>query len=213
MIIIVASLSLLSTQCHKDCVSEKLGEIRFTQNELNIVPYDGTETLVFKDSINDSIIYIGTGRNSKYTFDVRHEFPDNYECPGNYYNTEINYTKFEGTNNSKILIDLYMDSPFLGNLKKYIYIRISYNNIDTWYFDGEMIFDATNVQNASPSNACVLAFNDSLIIGSNTFFNVYTLMQIILPNNLKNLQVIYYTFSNGIVGFKTEEGHLWYLAL
>jgi len=45
------------------------------------------------------------------------------------------------------------------------------------------------------------------------FYNVYVLKQIIKPDKDENLQYVYYSVSKGVVGFRTEEGHLWYLAL
>lgn len=65
LIIIVVSLTLLNAQCKNDCESKKIGDLNFTQDELNIVPYNGTETLVFRDSLNDSILYNGNSRETK----------------------------------------------------------------------------------------------------------------------------------------------------
>ena len=216
LVAIVLVFTFAFVQCKKkECVTENLGEIHFTQNELNIVPYNGTETLIFKDSINDSIIFTGKMRYSD-SFNIW-EFPNDYECLGKYYNTESNYTKFEGVNSTKIYIYLYMGSPFLQDFIKKMNIEIFINS-DTCYFYGTLAFNPTNIfntipaENNLPANAYVLAFNSSLSIGPNIFNNVYTLKQIDPPHlPSKNLQYVYYTISDGVVGFKTEEGHLWYL--
>ena len=52
-----------------------------------------------------------------------------------------------------------------------------------------------------------IAFNDSTFVGPNKFYSVYTLK----PYNGGSINTAYYNTSKGLLGFKTEEGLLWYL--
>jgi hypothetical protein len=208
----VIALTLLSARCNKDCESEKLGELVFTQDELNIVPYNGTETLVYKDSLNDSIVYTGAFRKSnEITYYQNYNTPAS-NCPGNYYKAYDNITQFNGQNNSIINIALSITSPFLGNIEKKMGIAISFINSDTLYFNGVFAFNPTGIFNITPSNAIVLSYNDSLILGPKIFYNVYTVKQVHEFSPSTNFQILYYTNINGIVGLKKEDGHLWYLS-
>lgn len=59
-------------QCKRDCNTEKLGDFRFSQADLKIVPYNGFENLIFKDSNGDMVSMhpeVSTGR--LYTHDNR----------------------------------------------------------------------------------------------------------------------------------------------
>lgn len=130
-------------------------------------------------------------------------------CPGNYYIAHDNVTQFNGQNNYYINIGLTITSPFLGNAEKEMGISI---NTDTLHFLGVFAFNPTSINNITSSNAIVFSFNDSLKIGPIYFYKIYTLKQINEYSPVKNFQFIYYSLTDGIVGLKTEDGHLWYLS-
>jgi len=209
-------------QCHKGCESKYLGELKFSPTDLAIVPYNGTEHLIFRDSLGDSICYDSTSiRSSQYYYRIN-DF-SNDKCPGNFYNCELNYTDFVGYNYfTNISTDVHFN-PFSTNMKKYIYISICYLKTQKWYFEGYFNFDNLKLYDITVSDiytsgalapfASISSFNDSLIVGPRKFYDVYKLKQIIKPDKIGNIQFVYYTISNGIVGFKTEEGHMWYLSL
>jgi hypothetical protein len=216
-ITLVLICSLAFIQCQKKCDSKKLGDIRFTQTDLNIVPYVGTENLIFKDSIGDSISEhpeVAAGRISHYDNHYYEHYFSQDQCPPNYYDVEQNYTHFEGEDyNTSIWTDLYFENPFVTPIKKYIVINVAYEDSQRWYFTSNFYFDSFTLYDRSYSAANIVAFNDSIKIGPKLFFKVYTLRQNVDPHGLKNLQIVYYSINRGVVGFKTDHGHLWYLAL
>ena len=209
------SLCLIFYQCQKTCNSKKLGDIRFTQTDLNIVPYNGMENLIFKDSTDDTISMhpeVSKGRNSIYDDKHYERYYSPEECPPNYYYTEGNYTHFIGTDyHTSIWTDLYFEDPFVTPLKKVIVIDVAYKDSQEWYFSSTFYFDASLLYDRSPREVNIVAFNDSLTIGPKQFKNVYTLRQNVDPYGLKNLKIVYYSVTSGVVGFKTDEGHIWYL--
>jgi len=206
--------SLALIQCQKKCVSKELGVIRFTQSDLNIVPYAGTENLLFKDSIGDSISEhpeVVPGRISDYN-----NYYDGYccledVCPPDHYVVQGNYTHFEGKDyKTSIEVDLGFEDPFSTPLKKSIGIVVSYEDSQQWYFSGYFNFDSLKLTNPSSGRVSIVTFNDILKIGPKQFFKVYTLKQNEDPQGLKNIQIVYYSINSGVVGFKTDQGHLWY---
>lgn len=208
--------SIFFIQCHKGCESKNLGELKFSPTDLAIVPYNGTEHLIFRDSLGDSICYDSTGIRSTQERWPIYETGDP-ECPGDNYYCDVNYTHFnthlEGNiHQSMIWFDLEF-IPFSANMKKNIYFHVFYQKTKTWFFSGDFNFENLALYNTSQSDAIVFSINDSLMIGPRKFYNVYILEQIKKPDKAENLKYLYYTISNGIVGFKTEEGHLWYLSL
>jgi len=203
-------------QCKKECQSKKVGDIRFTQTDLSIVPFNGNENIVFIDSISDSISYKGTIRKSDYNFYKIYEnhVESEEDCPGDWYNIENNYTRFAGEIND---FDMWFDlniggDAFFGSIKKFIFVRVHFiKDYQEWYFGCRYAFDDLKLYDLSPTDNILLTYNDSLNIGPEKFYNVYTFNQIDKPSSKENLQFVYYTVSEGVIGFKTDSGHLWYL--
>ena len=208
-------LPLIFYQCQKKCNSEKLGEIRFTETDHKIVPYDGLENLIFKDSIGDSFTMhpeVSTGRIYSYDNKYYEHYFSQEKCPPNYYCVEQNYTHFVGKDyKTSIWTDIYFDNPFADSLKKYLVINVALEESQSWYFTSTFFFKSSELFDRSPLESKIVDYNDSLKIGPKWFLKVYTLKQIQDPYGLKNLQFVYYSLNDGVVGFKTAEGHLYYL--
>jgi hypothetical protein len=203
-------------QCHKnECKSEYLGDVRFTETDLKINPYKGTERLVFKDSIGDSICYDSGVRYSNYNLPIYEYFDLNNPeaCRGDYYELERNYAQFnEVESTGFIKIVLNFDNPFIYH-EKSINLQIDFGHNPSWYFNCEFDFDSLEIFESArhyPTGS-ILSYNDSIIIGPITCYSVYVLMQNSEPVNVENLKTVYYSINNGIVGFKTVQGHLWFL--
>jgi hypothetical protein len=199
-----------------------LGDKRFTETDLKINPYTGTEILVFKDTIGDSLCFICEGRLSSYNHYIyEHYDPESYSgCMGDYYKLEQNTTHFYGgADYSGINIDIGIGNPFLET-KKYIDIYVFYQDTKNWSFGCNFNFDSLSLINVTPPaygydpGGLVLCFNDSLSVGNIIHYSVFTLLQTNGPplSSESNLKTVYYSIKKGIVGFKTDEGHLWYLA-
>ena len=70
--IFISFFFLTFIQCKK-CDPKELGVAFFSQTDLNIVPYIGTETLIFKDSIGDTIGFKPSEMGRENSFRHWHE--------------------------------------------------------------------------------------------------------------------------------------------
>ncbi|MFH0895344.1 MAG: hypothetical protein V2A54_12990, partial [Bacteroidota bacterium] len=100
------------------CSTHEEGRNKLTQADLNMVPYHGSENLVFIDSLNDSLNFIYTGRNGK----MKQENLDIFTCPNDYYVTESDITKFISSNNDIISFELGFFKPWSDKTNKFISI-------------------------------------------------------------------------------------------
>lgn len=214
---LIIAIALIFNSCaKKDCTLTYLGTFNFTQAEINIIPYNGNETLLFTDSLGNLLTGYGIGRGSNEqeqdNFIVEH--PSEQPC-GYYLNTEYNYTTYQGTvNKLSIILVQSMDkgNPFGKNIKKYLNIQVSYTDIKTWVFNCTYNFDASGIYVTSDTAKNVLSFKNNLKFGSNTYKSVYELTQIHNRIGADFIQTVFYTFNQGIVAFKTNTGRLWYFS-
>ena len=213
-------LSILAIQilnsCQKNCQSNLLGSVRFSQTDLNIIPYKGNEQLTYIASSGHKITFNGGNRISHYGSegDEYVEFPksDDY-CPGNYYYTETNEIDFNGTvSGSWINFDMGMTTPFTSPVKKHIGILITVLDSIYWVFDNTYRFDSLKLYDFSPPYGIIPA-NESVSIGSKVFYNVYVLQSgmYLHSKTVGNLETVFYSITEGIVGFQNEYGKTWYL--
>jgi len=213
----VAIILLFSTsfiQCTKEeCKSDKLGDINFSQADLNIVKYNGTETFMFKDSSGFTIPFFQGSKGSVYEPVYKNHVTSPSDCPGDYYDIEEYFIQFKSAAGF-ITIYLGFSDPFSSNIEKKICINVDFMYSQEWSFGSTFVFDNLKLySSSSPSaNGSILAFNDSLKVGPNMFYSVYTLKQSNPKGGLLNLQIVYYNVSDGIIGFKTDQGHLWFLS-
>jgi hypothetical protein len=197
---------LIFNSCKKNCESENLGTFKFTSTDLQIIPYQGKDSLIFSDSLGNLITYNGIGRGS--VEDYHDQYPNlnnnpNF-CIGDYFYTESNEIDLFGKNYPfGITIDLDMDSgsSFGQNIKKFFSLGISYEDIKFWHFGILINFDGLKLIDSN------ISLKDSLKIGPKTFYSVYVLTQ-----NNDNLKTVFYTISQGVVGFRTNNGHTSYLS-
>jgi hypothetical protein len=214
VIVILSCLTLI--QCRKKCNSQLLGEIRLTQTDMKINPYTGTERIIFKDSVGDSLCY-GSGFRSSYStyiYDPSYKSDIDGYCSGDYYIIERNATYFTEDNYGAISVDITIEDPFKEN-KKNIIFGVSYKDSQKWYFYCDFIIDSIKLYvNPKPvyGSARILSYNDSIIIGPNKYYSVYSLSLYNDTDPQTHIQDVYYSLKNGIVGFKNNEGHLWFLS-
>ncbi len=213
--ITLAGLSILMfISCRDKCDSDYLGEVAFTEEDLKIVPYNGTETLVFTDSLGNTMSFTGQGYYSDYKT-LHYENPTSYDCLGNYFYSQfyrIQFNHMLSDYNISFSLSMNGGSPFFKNIKNTIYFWIEYKEDSKyWHFDKGFYFNHNNIYQGIDTLDKKILFKDSLIIGSNNIHSVYQLEQTKDPYPSLNIQYLYYTIKEGIVGFKTKEGHLWYL--
>jgi hypothetical protein len=80
-----------------------------------------------------------------------------------------------------------------------------------WTFEGQFEFDLLKLFALPPPSNHSVVFSDSLVIGPTKYYNVHTLIQDTAVTNSGNLSRVFYNVSKGVIGFKTEQGHLLYL--
>ncbi len=196
-------LVMVFVQCNKCGKPKNLGTVDFISTDLSIVPYSGTEKIVFKDSVGYSL-YFYSGYRKFGEYEKDHIFEYYYgECEPDYYYIRNNVTHFEQANNYGYLelelLVYYYDNAF----HKLFYLQIQYTDSQDWVFDSRFAFNDLSV--LMGIHADNVSFSDSLFVGPNKYYNVYTLTS----NN--NIKTAYYNTSQGLLGFKTDEGLLWYL--
>lgn len=212
IVLFASSFIIIFNSCNK-CHTKNKGELKITNADLSILPYAGNEVLVYKDSIGDSICF--SPEKYRETLTSKHHYTewDQGHCEPDYYVTEMNYTSFKGSNSdNKMDFSLYFYDPFDEVENKQINIALFYKDTEKWEFycnyrfsDGRIMENNPNIGNH------LLEFNDTLTVGFRKYDSVYTLIQTVFPSSYKNLKYVYYTTSKGVVGFKTENGHLWSL--
>jgi len=211
LLLFVTITMLMFVQCKK-CKSKQLDDKNFTDLERQIIPYNGTETLVFKNLNGDSICFTGQGRTTRMNSNV--EYPDHHEdeCAGDRRNSEsINVTFRCGNTDSTISIVLYFIKPFgeFENLK--IIIFDCSNIFDNFYaiygFYGDTILNTHLYYDCTYNyNYNITGYFNSLTLANKTYSNVYEFM--IFNGHGRTL---YYTRLQGIVGCKEMSGIIWYL--
>ena len=219
ILIVISFYVLVFNSCKKqECNAINEGNISFTQADINFVPYNNsTKTLIFLDSLGNSINYSLSGSASSW-WTTYYAGSTIDGCMGNYVNCQnygINLKTKDSTGQINISIG-FDNNPFSTNLKnptKSIGIIVEYVKSQDWYFAGSFNFDDSKLYNYNPKIWNIFAFDDSLKVGRKEFYSVYILQDF---NNFKyrtvTIPLVYYTIKNGVVGFKTNNGHLWYLS-
>jgi len=195
-------VSVISQMGCNNCDTTDEGDFKLTTEDLQIVPYTGTETLKFKNQAGDSVIFYGAGRHSD--LDQRYSGCDyNTDCCDYIYYIEIEWTIFAASNNSRIYIRLEKDRYALNHFS--IIIKCSDNLV--FNYSESLKFNANNIY-CSPSY--ILTPYDTLTIAGKEFYSVYEFT----ANNCNGpaLPIVCYSLTQGIVGFKTVENESWYLS-
>lgn len=215
LLIVMVLSSLLFVQCKK-CKTEELSDKNFTAEDLAIVPYNGTEKLTFKNEVGDSICFTGQGRSStmNVTYEVRDW--DGEECHGDHRMVEFNKIEFTCDNaDTTIAVYLRFHHPFNETEnEKHILIEWEHsdNNASPEFFGIYTFYsDTIKSPESYPDSyyGIILNYYGSyypLHIGNKTFTRVYEMTYFDSFGFS-----IYYSVSQGIVGFKERSGTVWYL--
>jgi len=221
IIILLSGLCiLLLVTCRKKDSSSSassLGSYSFTASELAILPYPTFDTLIFKSTEGDSIIFKYSGRNSVMkTYYEKPDNPSGYQ--GNYYNCEVNSTGFVSPNSDYIIFNLHYLDPFLGNTGvKYFDMGLVTSNNASCILSAEFRFEADTLISYMPdaqfkTGGYVKGLYTSLVIGPRLFENVYELTGPILTAYCPvYISMVYYSISQGIIGFSQNTGKTWFL--
>jgi len=196
--------------CHK-CQEKQYATQTFSQQEIKIIPYTGKETLIFKNSTNDSIVFIGvvrkSGQSKLFSNDPNGDDAMKYDCFGDYYYSEFNSTTFRyNPENRTFEASLGFSNMFrTGNLEKLIGFNLSSLNPTFSYNYETFCFSADSIFNSSsfPYNK-VIAYYVSYQLGNIYYQQVYKL-------GCKSGNYLFYTIKDGLVGFVTNDFNLYTL--
>jgi len=194
-----------------------LGTYKFTSADLAILPYPLKDTLVFRCDAGDSIIFTFKGRAS--AMNTLWKYPSNPSgYQGDYYSCETNSAGFVSANSDVLTFQLYFSNPFTHpTVQKYFSLGLVADNSGTCSFSAVFRFDAGTLFTYIPdttfsSGGYIKAFDNTLKIGPTVFRNVYELVApdfiIYCPSFFSR---VYYTTTQGVVGFTKSTGKTWYL--
>jgi hypothetical protein len=208
--LLLIGFSIAFSGCNK-CTEKQSGSYKFTDRELQIIPYSGPETLIFLNLSGDTMHFQAGERVSSMIQD----YPNREdECKGNYYLLENNTIDISSGNNSWLFsLTLYVTpTPTSDVYSKIIEFEASVPaQRKTTLSDAFLLFEQDSIMRYQSASGPELIFHDSLTIGSKIFTNVYEINLIREYNNSTDwVDKIYYTISQGIVGFSTHRSELWY---
>lgn len=214
----LASIFLFS-YCHK-CHDHELPAMLFSQQDLNINPYYEGDSILFISSTTDTLILYGHRRTENQVM-MENLSSDEfalYGCRGQYYDWQRNYTSLRDDLKIRLEIFLYMPVIFENCwMEKSIIFHMSISGDSIYSFSGRYHFlnDSIFPSRCPYTNEIIEGYCDTVTIGPDTFFGVYKFYcnpsyyyQEKYPNWI---QRIYYSISQGIVGFSLKNGQYYYL--
>lgn len=206
----VLNLILLSFSNCKKCEENKLATLTFTTEELSIDPYSGNERLTFKSLSDDSIVFPQGHRNAEIIEPSKFPAGDN-SCRGDYVSEDLNWLQ-KYNNEARLDIKLFFDYSFDNGTSEKEFELYFYSQLNIAGFDAFYYFNANSISTINSSNGSITGYYQSIDLGPKSFQYVYELS---CPNNDPNhkegFSSAYYSIKEGLVGFKTNKGKLWYL--
>jgi hypothetical protein len=220
------SFLILFTGCHKkeECIQNKMADLQLTEDDLKINPYSGNEILIFKSSGGDTIYFSSGHRKTEsyvtYEIDFETARIDHDGCQGDYFQSQFNWMqKYDSSSNSCLEINLsFRYSIPEPRTDKAFSLFFWIKDSKLIFFRGLYSFQAGVILNDSTRSQYPL-YRDSIVsyhpiisLGPRQFNNVYELY----CNNPDDrdtawISTAYYNLIDGLVGFKTTYGKVWYL--
>jgi len=183
------------------CHDTYLGSFNITSSEHSLIPYTAQSKLIFINNSGDSTTYILDSISSEYlTHPLRQE--DNSECATTYEH-EVFGVDFKDPTKSKYLEVALDHYPSPSSLMFVVTLRFS---------PKDSIQDFLKLQ-FPQGDSIPGTYYLSLQIGLREFHNVHEFVgNVKKASVIDYIEYVYYTKSQGIVGFKSHSGKLWYLA-
>lgn len=218
LLVVLINSFLIFTSCKK-CHEHELSSVQFSQSELNMIPYNGNETLIFKSETEPSLSYFGTERTTQSGIDYEDlKYTEETHCKGTYYFTQASWIDFRSSNGDYDLrTGMYFtnlfDSGFIENI---FYLSLDPKIDSIKHYIGQYVFTSDTLYNGKynldGAGTMIKGFHSAIQLGQKLYYNVYELDgDYGSPNNTEWISSVYYCFSNGLVGFRTNKGRLWYL--
>jgi hypothetical protein len=209
------------TGCQK-CIQHQVADLRLTNEDLMINPYLDGDTLVFKDTSGDSTIIYVVGRKSYIQTKYFYEWEDaklyHNECQGDYFKYESNLTEMKG-NDSTSLVQIWMtyqysfENPTSDKCIKFLISFMGLHCTSSYGFEPDTIYSLKS--NMGSKHDSVVGYYPIKIIGNNTYEQVYELYYFNKENYGAEewIEILYYSFSKGIVGLSSNKGRTWHLVI
>lgn len=205
---------ILFTQCNK-CEQHQSGNLTLTPDDLTINPYTGNELIIFKNLNGDSAVF-GQGSRIK-TIETQYQYAagENNGCRGDYVELESNSTTFKSINTLwRFSIMLSFEYHFSDNSSsRFISFRMSSDQTQNYhgYSDRDLKYDVDTLYNRIYLTDTAYQFHRTLTLGQKSFNNVYEIKLIGSPVSDELATCLYYSITEGIVGFITNRDENWYL--
>ncbi len=196
-------LILVLSSC---CKPKLIDTIRFTEDELSVNPYNGSEKLVFVDNNGITITYDNGWRRIN-TMEID-------ECDGgccDYYLVECyDNTLFESTymkSNLHVIISNSFDK-YLG-IKGTPFIHFAWDYYEILPYVTVTSFGSLPVDSMKEKGIEYGIFKDSLILRQKMFYEVFTFPGNCPYSDRLHGDTLYFTKTQGIIGLKFSDGNLW----
>jgi len=197
----------LITNCKKESEiipePKNLGTLLLTNEELNMNPYQVNDVMLFSDSLGDTTTYKIISRSNFYG--KTHSY-------GVGTGPSIDYYEYQ--KNSTMIEDEYLHQyhfALQANLDQKagftISLGINTPEIDVNPNSFAYLFDSTGILN-NPENISS-TFHSSITINGTNYNSVYELNTYVAYGEIINR--LFYSVTEGIVGFKTNENKSWNL--
>ncbi len=217
VIVMLSNCSNNSKENLQPCIHHERAKLTFTQGDRSIIPYSGNETLIFKNTSGDSIVFEKGSRNIGFNVEYQytlHEAQEHNNCTGDYITVEKDQTDFYASVGKAHLQFFFTNSYTFDYPESIKYFLLSFvpdtveMNFTAFYkFSNDTLFPYPDKNHDS-----IVNFHNQLTIGPKTFLNVYELYAKQIPPHAAEWYIrAYYSTIDGLVGLRTNFGRLLYL--
>jgi hypothetical protein len=217
LLIFICCISFFSNCNKTKCNQQEISHLTFTEGDRTIIPYSGNETLIYKNTDGDSVIFSNclnnVGLKKEYAL-TAYEAQDFNGCRGNYLTSEYINMGFNSQNNLGGL------NIILTNKATY-YNPASIKNIYIYFcprfgsevgFTADFQFSNDTLINYADKFDSIVAYYNSITLGSRTFNKVYELYSHnSIPPQEEWGEIGYYSIVEGMVGIRSNYNKIWYL--
>lgn len=206
------------SNCNKEkCNQNEIANLTFTNEDRSIIPYTGNETLIFKNTLGDSIVFekglkqISSNVEYQYT---RHEALGNNDCQGDYITSEKDEIEFHASFGKGSLRIYFSNSYSFDHQISIKYIDFILMPTDTLElaFLARFEFSNDTLFNYPNSKDSIVAYHNQITIGPKSFSDVYELYTCYIPlESPEWYKTAFYSTKDGLIGLRTNYGRLLYL--
>ena len=188
----------------------KLGDIRLSVSEQNTVPYQINDTIIFKDSLENTKMFIVKSREVYSPRVYKDAGTDSFT---DYYDVEQLHVELSNTDMFEIMVNLRAPLPTycspLNSGKNFFHISFATGGVSQTHSFFLSHIDPTAFYYTDEGMS--IPYHSSITFSGHTFNAVYELTDINPSTTNDYVQTVYYSVSEGIIGYRTKAGAEWYL--